>query len=37
MAPWIWSAMGLLAFCVLVIYAAMIAAALIVLPDDEDD
>lgn len=36
MAPWMWSAAGLLAICVLIIYGAMILAALIVLPDDED-
>lgn len=36
MGHWIYGAAGLLALCVLVVYAAMIVAALIVLPDDED-
>lgn len=37
MTPWMWSAAGLLAVCVLVIYGAMIVAALCVLPNDEDE
>lgn len=37
MTPWMWSAAGLLAVCVLVIYGAMIVAAVCVLPNDEDE